>query len=156
MKKIKPETEALLLRLCLEKKTNSEIAAATGLPIAEVYAWRSRNNLTRSKVEELLEREREAAAIAEDASAVMEAAIRDDGGEPEEAEEADDGFWIDDIVGALLQKTDGTIDSLVKKVLTALGDEHVCDFCKNKKHCDLQNCAPALAEYFREELTGNE
>lgn len=151
-KKIKPETETLLRRLCMEQKTNKEIAAATGLPLADVHAWRSRNNLTRAKVEELLEREREAESIAADAAAVMEAVIRDDGEEPENVEEADEGFWIDDTVGHLLQRTDGTIDSLVKNVLTALKDDHVCDFCKNKKHCDLTNCAPALADFLREEL----
>lgn len=156
MKKIDLKTEALLCRLCMERKTNKEIAAATGLSVADVYAWRSRNNLTRAKVEELLEREREAEAITADAAAVMEAVIRDDGGEAEDVAEADEGFWIDDTVGHLLQKTDGTIDSLVKNVLAALGDDHVCDFCKNKKHCDLTNCASALADFLREELNPDE
>ena len=69
-KKIKPETETLLRRLCMEQKTNKEIAAATGLPLADVHAWRSRNNLTRAKVDELLKKEREAEAITADAAAV--------------------------------------------------------------------------------------
>lgn len=159
-KKLKPETEALLRRMCMEQKTNKEIAAATGLPLADVHAWRSRNNLTRAKVEELLEREcdtiEELLEREREAEAIMEVVIRDDGEEPENVEEADEGFWIDDTVGHLLQRTDGTIDSLVKNVLTALKDDHVCDFCKDKKHCDLLNCAPALAEFLRKEFSDDE
>lgn len=134
--KLTLEQEALMRRLCMERKGNAEIASAVGVPINEVWAWRSRNKLTRKAVEQLLEAEQNEC--------------------PPPKAPKDQGDVVTDIEMPLLlmiQKCGGKLDNFCRYFCEVFNRPEVCEHCKaNKEHCgEVTACAPALADYIRTE-----
>jgi len=118
--------------MAMDEASNAQIAAATGLPLSEIYAFRSRNNITRDKVKKLLcgKSVKKAGTTAPKLPVEM-----------------------DDALTAIVTKCGGKLDAVVEYILAASADEKVCKYCAAttvEECCNRNSCARAVAACLRE------
>ena len=59
-----PKQEERLREMCMEERSNMEIASELGIPLVKVHQWRSRNNLTVDKVKAIKKDRKDAYSLA--------------------------------------------------------------------------------------------
>jgi len=118
--------------MAMDEASNAQIAAATGLPLSEIYAFRSRNNITRDKVKRLLGGKKANLSGA----AATKSPVK-----------------MDDVLAAIICKCGGKLEAVVEYILAAAQEETVCNYCpvKSPGDCEgLDTCSAAVSAYLRE------
>lgn len=130
--KITKEQAITIRNMAMDGYPNAEIAEVTGLPLSEIYAFRSRNNITRDKVKKLLcGRSAKKAGMAAPKPPVE----------------------MDDALTSIITKCGGKLEKVVKYILAAVDEQETCKFCEARSAGDCESvgtCAPAVAAYLRE------
>ncbi|MBE6760383.1 MAG: hypothetical protein E7554_09945 [Ruminococcaceae bacterium] len=118
--------------MAMDEASNAQIAAATGLPLSEIYAFRSRNNITRDKVRMLLSGKNSKKT----GTTTSKLPVK-----------------MDDALTAIVTKCGGKLDTVVAYILAAVDEQETCKFCEARSAGDCESvgtCAPAVAAYLRE------
>jgi len=130
--KITKDQANTIRTMALQEASNAQIAEATGLPLSEIYAYRSRNNITRKKVRQLLGLGSRK-SVKKSAHNML----------PD----------LDPALAAIIKKCGGNLERVVKYILSATEQEAVCELCSHKTSEDcvgLVDCAAAVAAYLQE------
>ncbi len=129
--RITKQQEELMRSMCMERKSNKEIAEAVGIHVTQVHAWRSRNNLTRVKVEKILS-EQQCQRLSEYCNTVNH----------------------DSDLRSILDSCEWSLDKVVALILTALESDDTCSYCSHKNdkgEClgELTSCTTATVAHIR-------
>ncbi len=129
--KITKEQAITIRNMAMDGYPNAEIAEVTGLPLSEIYAFRSKNNITRDKVRRLLSGKKANLSGA----AATKSPVK-----------------MEDVLAAIICKCGGKLEAVVEYILAAAQEETVCNYCpvKSPGNCEgLDTCSAAVSVYLR-------
>jgi len=132
--KFTPEQEELMRSMCMERKSNKEIADAVGIHVTKVHAWRSRNNLTRAKVEKI-RNEQQKQDLLNYCYVVNQ----------------------DNDLRAILDSCEWQLDKVITLIFTAAESSDTCNYCPHQNASEgctssLLNCVAATAAHIRSKV----
>lgn len=129
--KITHEQEELMRSMCMERKSNKEIAEVLGISITKVHAWRSRNNLTMDKVDKLLAAQKN-----------------------QELLEYCNTVNHDPVLLSILDSCEWQLENVVSYIVDVLEAGNLCKHCTSYNDpgatdCTLTACGVAAVSYIR-------